>query len=296
MCLTAYFDESGTHENSAVIAFGGFISTPERWERFQDEWRGLVKDEYGLDYFHMAEFAHSTGQFKAWTDETMRRKRLSRLLGVIEKYVIASVGFVLVRRAYDTIISADSREYGGGPYGLLAVKTFADVGEMIRLTGLRGKVAYVFEEGAKGRDQVERVYRGLKKSQSHLERNRLLDLSFKDKRQCLPLQAADILAYELYRGLDEQIKNTGRSTRYPFKRLARLPLAWDIVGDREMIAFERVLSVASQIDQELIGSEPVKTWERQGNPHPVSIEDFQDMWRWCAQFMGLVPMSGTKDV
>ena len=50
--LDAYFDDSGTHQGSPAISVAGYMSTPDRWKRFESEWRETL-DAYGVEFFHM---------------------------------------------------------------------------------------------------------------------------------------------------------------------------------------------------------------------------------------------------
>ena len=292
MCLTAYLDESGTHGDSAAVSVAGYLSTPDRWVEFSREWTD-VRERFHIPFFHMTDFANSAKQFAGW-DEEMKRERLPLFLNVINKYTIASVGFVLPRVAFDYLISHDTADYMGGPYGLLAAKVFMEVGTMMCLTGVRGRVMYYYEDGAEGKGQVERLAHALQASPTNRERHRFLDLEFKDKVDFAPLQAADILAYELYRRVDEQLKESGRLTRYPLRVLAANPFMWDTIRVRDLMAYERVASLAASLDPKVLGSEPVKTWRRPENPRSISIAEFQKQWQWFAEFMGLVPMWATK--
>ena len=71
---TAYFDASG-HPDAKVGAFlsSGFVSTDEKWLRFEEGWLALL-DEYGISNpFHMAEFASGVGQYRSWAHDTAHR-------------------------------------------------------------------------------------------------------------------------------------------------------------------------------------------------------------------------------
>jgi len=37
--LAAYFDDSGTHDDSAVVSWGGFVGTDTQWTAFNAAWR-----------------------------------------------------------------------------------------------------------------------------------------------------------------------------------------------------------------------------------------------------------------
>lgn len=64
--LTCYLDEAGGKaEGFTVIC--GWVSTVAQWEQFEIDWR-LFLASYKVPYFHMKEFAQSTGPFKKWSD------------------------------------------------------------------------------------------------------------------------------------------------------------------------------------------------------------------------------------
>jgi predicted RNA-binding protein with PUA domain len=72
--LTAYFDASGKPDAGYELVVSGFISTAKKWRRFEEKWQRLL-DKEGLPYFHMKEFAPSTGIFKHWKNDEQRRRR-----------------------------------------------------------------------------------------------------------------------------------------------------------------------------------------------------------------------------
>ena len=42
LMLAAYFDDSGTHDSSQVIVWGGFLGTAEQWKQFDITWRAKL--------------------------------------------------------------------------------------------------------------------------------------------------------------------------------------------------------------------------------------------------------------
>jgi hypothetical protein len=63
------------------------------------------------------------------------------------------------------------------------------------------------------------------------QEHRIIKLSFRDKRVFLPLQAADILAYELYKQSMRQFGDETRPTRYPLKMLSGKKGKWVYMTD-----------------------------------------------------------------
>src|SRR6185295_20373580 len=89
--------------------------------------------------------------------------------------------------------------YAAGVFGCLnLVRIWADK------YSRNDPIRYVFEEGAVGRDEAEKMLRRLKADERERGMYRLNGFSFesKDHPDFVPLQAADFLAYEGYRQLD----------------------------------------------------------------------------------------------
>jgi hypothetical protein len=70
---------------------------------------------------------------------------------------------------------------------------------------------------------------------------RLLSIAFEDKRLFPPLQAADLLAYELHKQLPRQLGIETRPIRYTLRELAKLPRSWGTMDADEMRKWHYVL-------------------------------------------------------
>jgi len=58
--LSSYSDAIGTVNSEHALVVSGFVSTTEKWMRFEKCWTQILK-LFDVPYFHMKEFAHSTG-------------------------------------------------------------------------------------------------------------------------------------------------------------------------------------------------------------------------------------------
>lgn len=283
MAFTAYIDESGTHEGSPAVVLAGYVSTADRWEAFDHQWKAALS-KYGIEFFHMADFAQGQEQFRGWS-ENRRRECLKQLHDIICDNAIGSVGYGLSRAAYDAIVCAKADDFMGGPYGLLASLLLIDFSALLRLLGVRTLVAYRFESGADGIGQVATIFGRNLESPGHSEFHRLMSFGTENKRKFTPLQAADILAYELYEQLPRQLGIDPRPRRpFPLPSLARVPHYWGYVNEHNMRTLNRMASIAASLSKEQLDYQQAQMEPIQDSSE-ITISEFQARWRWYARFM-----------
>lgn len=246
---TAYFDESGTHSGSDVLTVAGYISSSDGWRIFSAGWQAALTD-YSLDHFHMTDFANQAPPFDAWT-ESKRRECLGRLIKIINETAFGSVAISLSPKSFDVIFSVRAKAICGGAYGLATSACFLDLAESLRSSPeIDGWIAYVFESGAAGAGQVSKVFTANERDPKSKEHLRLLSLRFENKRQFLPLQAADILAYELHKDIPRWLGARSRPRRFPLKALASVPPKWGYLDDDELKRWAEVLSHRAALEDQ----------------------------------------------
>ena len=116
---------------------------------FDKEWTEVLEPE-GLKYFHMTDFAQSTGQFASgWKyDEGRRRKLIQELTRVICGYVQWFVSSYVLQKDYDAANYVYMLHEYAQPYPLCGLKCIEKAHEWRiaqRLDYL--PMEYVFEEG-----------------------------------------------------------------------------------------------------------------------------------------------------
>jgi hypothetical protein len=61
--LRAYFDESGIHAGSLVVAIGGYVGTKDAWSEIEPKWQSVLDDyaDKGVRCFIWLTASHRRG-------------------------------------------------------------------------------------------------------------------------------------------------------------------------------------------------------------------------------------------
>ncbi len=220
--LRAYMDESGIHSASSVCAIAGLVGTESEWETLERRWRRTV-DEEGVSVFHMAEFESRLGEFEGWSD-TRRHLFLSKLVEAIKARDIHCVGSALVRADYERLTEDEkvwmTHGNAGYPYFLCFQHCIVESCHIADGLPSEEKVAFVFDRQQEFAAEATRLYNDLKDQGEWPNHERLADIvAFASKRETIPLQVADLAAYETYKHLDNRLFHPERPIRWPMRQL-----------------------------------------------------------------------------
>jgi hypothetical protein len=201
--IAAYFDDSGTHgEQSDIVLVAGLIGTEARmrdldrnWKRHLDSPLGGLKEP--IKRFHAYDCDNSIGEFNRWTRvETDYFRHLLRT--VIIEADVAAYGMACSRKDYDQIVTGDIRSIIGNPEGFCINQCFVRAVGWAQANTFDPKMSFVFD----GRPpDVQRytgaVFDAFKRWAKPPPE--LIGCEFKNSAMTPPLQAADMIAWELYR-------------------------------------------------------------------------------------------------
>jgi Protein of unknown function (DUF3800) len=208
--LWAYFDESGEHDRETghlrQLTVGGWIAPRDAWMKFDDQWERALKWAE-IPMFHMANFEAYRGPFSGWTEQK-HREVLNVLLKIIGENVKDGLGFT------NRVIKSDLRQYFSDTYENNLVDCLMHVANRSAYT-YGDQVSVVFAKHDDYRKQrIQKIFDFMNYGDA-----RLGTLAVSDPIKVLPLQAADILAYELqYLNRDD----LSGVKRYPLRRLKEL--------------------------------------------------------------------------
>lgn len=182
----------------------------------------------GFGTFHMYDFEHSKEQFAGWPEDKKQRV-LSRILAIIGKYALRGFITAVVKEDYDRIVSGKLREKLGNYHYTFAIQSCLSYIEEWFKKEIRQPyepVEYAFDRMSQGQHEIVDLFNDLIRfDQAKHFGIEVGGWSFQNKAYFLPLQAADIIAWEGRRYMvDCQLPETPQTTRSSFKSLIDHPM------------------------------------------------------------------------
>jgi Protein of unknown function (DUF3800) len=225
MCmLAAYFDESGTHAGSPVICMSGYVAGVEQWIDFSRNWQDVLKpysEKYGIDCFHMTDFEARQPPF----DKLGKHERINlieSLIRIINSRIQYGVGVGFLQADFDRAFKG-MEDMVCGAWGLCASICLTVLHSWADLKSYDEPFAYIFEQGARHSGAFKAAYDKSQIEAKAGKEYRLGSFTLDDRRRALPLQAADILAYEAYKYNYNLIHNPHIAVRKSLDKLLRMP-------------------------------------------------------------------------
>jgi len=212
--LRAYFDRSEVPKYG-VLAVGGWLTTVERWERFEQNWREVL-DSFGVSHLHMTDYESGHEEFQGWIP-AKKAEFMQRLIGVLRQTDPLGVSVALLKSDFDALLPKDQQKEAPA-YAVCAVNAIGAMMRWVKNKGSSQPIASVFEAGDEG---VGKIVDGIAKARKRSAEfdKRLLSLSLEKKGNMWGLEAADFLAYEAAKYLPRHV---GLDPTSPRKSLLRL--------------------------------------------------------------------------
>jgi hypothetical protein len=207
MLLTAYLDESGTHETSPISVMAGYLGTAEQWQAFDSDWTTLLQAA-GLRHVHTVDLFKRTKQFKEWPAARVNTFAM-QLDGVIARNLQLGFSVIIRDDDYRTIYADGSRPRRSrldSKYGVCFRACLAFVPSYIaselQLAGeaqrsKETKIDFVLEDGHRNVGDARRLF-DLFKAHALPEWRHFVGAFDVSKKDSPGAQAADFLAYCVY--------------------------------------------------------------------------------------------------
>jgi hypothetical protein len=226
--LTAYMDDSGSHDGAHHCLVAGYWGGQNEWRRFERAWTEVLQ-KAGIEDFHAKEFwprleGQRLGRYAGWPD-SKHRDFIDRLLRVIHGHKIYPFACG-VRIADWNQLSELYRKVFCGKYLSLQANPNTHRPIYLPLQRCILRAASYCRDGLNMNfvlDSNQTISANALACFSDLKASLLKDrepiaeklgsLHFSDRRRATPLQAADLLAYELYRYGKKMLEGKGRKEK-----------------------------------------------------------------------------------
>jgi len=225
--LTAAFDCSGVGNQDKYFVMAGFVSPAKHWSDFDRERRARLKAD-NLAYFHSNPFAHATTHPQkpfdsSWIGAEQRRRDLLKdLLGIIQLHAGRKFGCILPRDVFLMLEKVTREQYAPMQIVLTARLIWGELIDWRRREHKNSAVEMIFEQGDLGKGQLEKAIEEVS-GQRPIFRHKK-DNPEKSIVAFTPLQASDLLAYEILKVTREQGRPLNEVTiRFPYQELEKLP-------------------------------------------------------------------------
>jgi hypothetical protein len=223
--FTACFDASGSKSKPWMV-LAGFVAPAKAWDCFADLWNQRLNQD-GIKYFHMKEFTACQGQFENWKGNELRRRALlSDLINLIKSHASRKFGHVIALEGVEHIKKAFTEKQQKAfileSYAIGGYSCAKHVDNWARMERIKTPIQFVFDDGDLDRQKLRDLFR-----------QDWAEPIFRPSRDILkkgvpipgfvPLQAADLLANELYQ-VCPQIPNVDTDKlRWPLQQLRTMP-------------------------------------------------------------------------
>lgn len=196
LIVSAYGDESGTNAGDEVYVVAIYASTIEKWQAFSRCW-GQMLYEFRIPYYHAAEleaFWKSPTYKRIIRDRDTLVKLQSLAFPLIKAHAEKGVGVAVIKKDFLDVLHPAHGE--DELYSFCAQECMR--GMMFWLTRERhssGVINYVFECGARGWG----IFESHTESPIGRAKFKVGTITRAGKQTMFPLQAADALAFEVYK-------------------------------------------------------------------------------------------------
>jgi hypothetical protein len=209
--ISVYMDDSGTHLQSEYCLIAGYWGGHGQWVKFERQWKKVL-DKYRVPEFHAKQYwardekRERVGPYKGWDDDR-RREFLFSLLIVIGNHKIYPFAYGVRRSEWNKQTPEERQVFCGSsgrlqaPNNPMFMAFSTGVLRTLRHCDSGVLMNFVFDSHRNTDAWATICYGELKNLMSREGREgarSLGDLTFADSQRALPLQAADLLAYEAY--------------------------------------------------------------------------------------------------
>ena len=189
--IKIFVDKSGTHDDADVVTVAAYAGRPKVWRKWSGEWK---KAKRPIDVFHAVEAANRTGEFEGWSRDK-RDELVKRILPIIASNSLAGAVIGLNKTEFGKATEGrdDLHKALGNPYTTCFHWLVQSLLELLKHNKRTESLKFVHEQNDFEKEAKSAFEFISNNANPH---NVPMSLVFGGKHEQMPLQTADILAYE----------------------------------------------------------------------------------------------------
>jgi hypothetical protein len=200
--LSAYFDDSGTHTTSAFVVMACVIGSEAQWAPFESAWKARLlaplPGKPALRKFHMTDCVNRRGEFQNYCDVEVDLV-VKAFRDIILDAGVHGYAIGVPRQDWDRLITGARRFFFGTPEDHCTRFVICFAAEWAVENSVDKQVAVIFDDGPQHMARSQQISENLKSIHNgDAGRAELFGPSFLPVEKFVPLQAADVFAWETY--------------------------------------------------------------------------------------------------
>ncbi len=263
--MIAYLDESYDPKRT-VYSIAGFLSPEYLWTRFEGQWKDHLAWA-GVEFFHTVQYENRLPPYDMWTPARCSELE-DRLLGTIHSTITLGVGHTMVMEDYNELIAPISKtarrwaqkvpknakktargfhdiaKIYAHPYVYMLQAWMQHVSKSFPILPIGELISCVFEQNFEVQGAVRERFQSLLEITGRSSRTDFINLSrkfspaitFAPRGGFLPLQAADLLAYEVRAEMLNKVRGDKKPEPHLLTRLFEGKRVVSVYHDKETIA------------------------------------------------------------
>ncbi len=201
--LQAFIDDSGSEPNDPLFVLGGLIATVDRWSDFTPEWNAALEKEPAIRYFKAAEAHSRFGEFKRGWTRPLIDQRAFELTEIAASYAQYRVHCLMrwsdfnehLKEIGDGLIEPYNTSFRN-PYMVCFFGIVMAINAYRRHHRIDPLCEYIFDDQGKVGEFASIIYSVINNGELKAHLGSLPQ--FKSDKLVLPLQAADLYAWNVH--------------------------------------------------------------------------------------------------
>jgi hypothetical protein len=213
-------DESG---NNRFFTLSYLMARPKEWMWIESEWKKVLRQKneelkkagrQQISRFHAADCSSRLGEFKGWSVEE-QIEFVKRLLAIFKKHKTSVVAYTVPIDDFKAVFPEHKDDALAALYRLLTQflmnQTVWDIQQQAGKQAPSRVTIALIHDRSNYNQQILSAFDHAKNDSTFEGREIFVSITAQGWEDCVPLQAADLVAYETFKDAENRV--TGRSRR-----------------------------------------------------------------------------------